>query len=147
MNLEERRLHSFGRWPHTDTTGAAAFLATPIKLAKSGFYHHPTPQYPDRVVCFCCGVALVHWNRHHDPWFVVSARWSIPRYSDADLPRHPSRSLADRTEHCKRSPVCGFVTGAYSMYLSEERRRASFINWYLLLLLLPLVALGHIASY
>jgi hypothetical protein len=83
MNFEERRLQSFRRWPHTDPT----FQATPVKLAKSGFFHHPTMQYPDRVVCFCCGVALVHWNRHHDPWYVMS-RVSIDRSIDELIPKH-----------------------------------------------------------
>ena len=32
------------------------------------------------------GIALVHWNRSHDPW----------------------------TEHAKRSPICGLITGAYN---------------------------------
>lgn len=97
MNCEKQRAESFGRWPHTEH----GFAATPFKLAKSGFFHEPTPAYPDRVVCFCCGVALVHWNRVHDPW----------------------------TEHCKRAPNCGFVTGAHGMFSREDARFASFTTW------------------
>lgn len=98
MNTEERRLQSFrGRWPHDQNR----FFATPVKLAKSGFYHNPTDNFPDRVVCFCCGIALVHWNPTHDPW----------------------------TEHTKRAPTCGLVTGAYRMYQYETKRLASFTTW------------------
>jgi len=94
MNQEENRLRTFTNlWPHPDIS--------PIKLAKSGFYLSPTPQYQDRVVCFCCAVALVHWNKDHDPW----------------------------TEHIKRSPTCGYVTGIYQQYKEEQRRLDSFAEW------------------
>ena len=63
MHSESSRLLSFNNWPHPPT-----FQASPLKLSKSGFFHSPTDNYNDRVVCFCCGIALVHWNNSHDPW-------------------------------------------------------------------------------
>ena len=80
MNNEERRLQSFLRsWPHSHY----GFNPTPIKLSKSGFFHSPTPSFPDRVVCFCCGIALVHWNAHHDPWFVSFKKKTIIYHIEA----------------------------------------------------------------
>lgn len=66
MYKEGSRLDSFTahNWPHP----TSHFNATPTKLAQSGFYLCPTNEYIDRTVCFCCGVALVHWNKESDPW-------------------------------------------------------------------------------
>merc|ERR1712137_1242117 len=60
---EQVRLESFSNWPL-----GADYCAVPDKLAKAGFYQQNTSQYSDRCVCFCCGIALVKWERGDDPW-------------------------------------------------------------------------------
>ena|SRR3990167_7086745 len=66
MHKEDQRYQSFSQdWPHP----LQNFGPTPVKLAKSGFYLSPTVAYKDRVVCFCCGIALVNWQKDHDPWY------------------------------------------------------------------------------
>merc|ERR1712137_1172652 len=73
---EQVRLESFSNWPL-----GADYCAVPDKLAKAGFYQQNTSQYSDRCVCFCCGIALVKWERGDDPWSVVLIQDSnvIPR--------------------------------------------------------------------
>ena len=44
------------------------YAANPQKLASAGFYAAPRQEYPDRSVCFCCGIALVRWEVSDDPW-------------------------------------------------------------------------------
>ena len=99
MDVEANRIQTFtqNNWPHP----LEGFAATPAKLAASGFFLAPSGQYADRTVCFCCGVALVHWNKSSDPW----------------------------DEHIRRSPSCGFITGFHGRYFKEEARLASFQNW------------------
>lgn len=97
MELEENRLATFSMgWPHP-----ASFAGTPVKFAKAGFYFDPTPQYRDKVLCFCCGLSLVDWKRDHDPW----------------------------NEHCKRAPTCGFINRVFERYKSEAARLSSFASW------------------
>ena len=41
-------------------------------------------------------------------------------------------TLVHREEHIKRSPTCGFTTGFYKRYYTEEARLSSFKNWYVI---------------
>lgn len=76
---EAARLQSFvGKW-----NLAEDFLAQPWRLAKSGFFYAPKAGGPDRCECFCCGIALVRWEKPDDPW----------------------------REHQKHAPTCAFVRG------------------------------------
>lgn len=86
MGPEENRLKSFSKdWPHT--------RLSPEKLARSGFYHTPTPQHPDRCICFICESALYNWDPDDDPW----------------------------EEHCKWYPNCPFVMGKPTKNVPLER--------------------------
>ena len=48
---------------------------TPEQLARSGFFHQPLPNQPDRVICFKCGVVVFDWLPSDDP-DVTHYRWS-----------------------------------------------------------------------
>jgi Inhibitor of Apoptosis domain/U-box domain len=62
--FESKRLESFaGKWMLPKD-----YLAQPWRLAKAGFYYSPRANAKDRCVCFCCGIALVHWEKFDDPW-------------------------------------------------------------------------------
>ena len=45
MSTYEERLASFTKWPHA--------LPTPEQMARTGFRHTPTNEYPDNVSCRC----------------------------------------------------------------------------------------------
>eukprot|EP00211_Chloroparvula_japonica_P001108 CAMPEP_0119126236 /NCGR_PEP_ID=MMETSP1310-20130426/5238_1 /TAXON_ID=464262 /ORGANISM="Genus nov. species nov., Strain RCC2339" /LENGTH=561 /DNA_ID=CAMNT_0007116387 /DNA_START=122 /DNA_END=1807 /DNA_ORIENTATION=+ len=75
---ESDRKASFRSWPHSSN-----YLAQPARLAKAGFYHQARSNARDRVVCFCCGLALIAWERNEDPF----------------------------VEHKKHSSACAFVRG------------------------------------
>jgi len=68
------------------------------KMVTAGFYLSPTTNFPDRVICFCCGVRLTNWKPDCDP----------------------------KKEHAQYSPTCALVTNTYGKWISEKTRRASF---------------------
>ena len=57
------------RWPHPDS-----FIATPKTLAEAGFYHDPSEDDPDNVICFMCSKELGGWDSDDDPYRVHVAK-------------------------------------------------------------------------
>lgn len=56
--LEADRLKSFKTWPKQ-------MKQKPIELSDAGFFYTHSS---DRVICFCCGGGLNHWEKEDDPW-------------------------------------------------------------------------------
>lgn len=56
-------------------------LLTRKQLAAAGFYHYPTQESPDNVVCFHCTRSMCGWEEEDDPF----------------------------VEHLKLSPQCGWA--------------------------------------
>jgi len=52
-------------WPHPDS-----FLANPKSLAEAGFYHFPSDEDPDNVICFMCDKELSQWEPEDNPLHV-----------------------------------------------------------------------------
>lgn len=48
---------------------------TPDRLARSGFYHSPTDDHPDRAACHSCHVALHSWEQLDHP-SMQHLRWA-----------------------------------------------------------------------
>ena len=59
MSTYADRLASFTTWPHTSPT--------PKQMARAGFIHMPTSEYPDRVICMTCEDNLYDWKPEDDP--------------------------------------------------------------------------------
>ena len=59
MSTYEECLASFTAWPHTSPT--------PKQMARAGFIHMPTSEYPDRVICKTCKDNLCDWRPEDDP--------------------------------------------------------------------------------
>lgn len=64
------------RWPNQFLSAEEVFtrveldivlLLTDSKLAKAGFFYHPTQNNPDNAVCFLCHKSLDGWEEDDDP--------------------------------------------------------------------------------
>jgi hypothetical protein len=99
-------------WPHHDN-----FLANPRSLAEAGFYHLPSEEDPDNVICFMCDKQLSQWEPEDDPqrihvekcpacpWVMVKCQilYSKVGKSRYDFPPFPSLILPcflDRSSLC-----------------------------------------------
>ena len=63
MHSYDNRLQSFQDWPFKKRSKCVA-----EKMAKAGFYHTPTTDYPDCVTCFACMKELDGWEQNDDPF-------------------------------------------------------------------------------
>ncbi|RDD39462.1 Baculoviral IAP repeat-containing protein 5.2-B [Trichoplax sp. H2] len=63
MHSYVARLHTFQNWPFKRKSKCVA-----EKMAKAGFYHTPTSDYPDCVTCFACMKELDGWEQNDDPF-------------------------------------------------------------------------------
>ncbi|ESO91189.1 hypothetical protein LOTGIDRAFT_105310, partial [Lottia gigantea] len=57
-NSVEKRLESFQYWPEQ-------YKPNKDQLAEAGFFYSGVFT---KVVCFCCGVAILDWKRKADSW-------------------------------------------------------------------------------
>lgn len=62
MHCYSNRLQSFKNWPFKKRSKCVA-----EKMAKAGFYHTPTTDYPDCVTCYACMKELDGWEQNDDP--------------------------------------------------------------------------------
>ncbi|KAK6169242.1 hypothetical protein SNE40_020327 [Patella caerulea] len=71
---EEERISSFKYWPKQ-------YKPTKCQLAEAGFFHTGVGT---KVVCFCCGVAVIDWEPIADPWqqhSLISPRCGFIKYT------------------------------------------------------------------